>query len=50
MMRKLSVTESQNSAQFRGTLSRRKLKRRIGEFGASRVAFVVRDVLVHHAP
>ena len=25
-------------------------KRRIGELGASRVGFIVRDMLVHHAP
>ena len=50
MMRKLSVTESQRSAQFPGTFSRRKTERRIGELGASCVALVVSDVSVHEAP
>ena len=50
MTRKLSVTESQIAAQFLGTLSRRKSRVAVGEFGASFVAFVVGDVSVHNAP
>ena len=42
-MRVLSVTESQTSAQFRGTFSRRKPS---GELGATSVGFIVRDILV----
>ena len=44
MMRKLSVTESQKSAQFPGNLFTQKTERRIGELGASCVALVVSDV------
>jgi len=50
MTRKLSVTESQRSAQFRGDCFTQEPERRIGELGASCVALVVRDVSVHHPP
>jgi len=46
MTRKLSVTESHRSAQLRGTFSRRKSERRVGELGACRIGFVMRDVSV----
>src|ERR1019366_8266144 len=50
MTRKLSVTESQRSAQFRGTVSRRNPSVASANWGARGVAFVVRDVSVHEAP
>ena len=50
MKRKLSVTESQRSAQFPGHCFTQETKRRIGELGACGVAFVVSDVSVHEAP
>ena len=49
MTRKLSVTESQRSAQFPGTFYA-ETERRIGELGTSCVALVVSDVSVHEAP
>ena len=50
MTRKLSVTESQRSAQFLRNLFTQKTERRIGELGTSCVALVVSDVSVHEAP
>ena len=49
MMRKLSVTELE-SRPVSGDFLTQEPKRRIGELGASRVGFIVRDMLVHHAP
>jgi hypothetical protein len=49
MTRKFSVTDSQNSAQLRGTFLRRKLSAASAN-SAQVLGFVVSDVSVHEAP
>jgi hypothetical protein len=49
MIRKLSVTESQNIAQFFGTSSRKNCRTDLQK-SVGRVAPIVGDVLMHQAP